>query len=75
VPDLLTDALPPVPIKDQIAEIEREVALRRRVYTAWVQAGRLKQSVADEQLRRMEAALATLKGLAGETEARPGGRS
>lgn len=50
-----------VTLKDQIAEVGREVGLRRSVYKRWIAAGRLKQEDADRQLARMEAALWTLK--------------
>lgn len=61
--DLLSDALPPVTIAEQIATVEREIALRRRVYPRWVSYGRMKQATADEEIRRMEAVLETLRGL------------
>jgi hypothetical protein len=61
--DLLTGVLPPVPLRDQIACVEREIALRRRVYPHWVEAKRMTQSTADEEIRRMDAVLATLRGL------------
>lgn len=57
MPDLLTDALPPVSLDDMIACVKREIQLRRRVYPRWVQNGNMKQSTADEEIRRMEAVL------------------
>lgn len=59
--DLLSNNLPPVPLKDQIACVEREIAMRRRVYPRWVESGKLKQGEADEEIRRMEAVLETLR--------------
>lgn len=61
--DLLTNALPPVTLAEQIVAVEREIGLRRRVYPNWVQQGRMRQSTADEEIRRMEAVLVTLRGL------------
>lgn len=61
--DLLADALPPVTLADQITCVEREIAMRQRVYTRWVYTGRMKQGAADEEIRRMAAVLATLKSL------------
>lgn len=61
--DMLSDALPPVPIADQIAAVERELEMRRRVYPRWVANGKMKQGTADEEIRRMEAVLATLEGV------------
>lgn len=61
--DLLADILPPVTLGEQIACIERELRLRRQVYTRWVDRGRMRQSEADEELRRMEAVLATLQAV------------
>jgi hypothetical protein len=48
---------------EQIAEIERELALRRAVYPKWVQAGKLNQALADRQVACMEGALRTLRWL------------
>jgi len=61
--DLLSGHLPPVPLSDQIACVEREIAMRRRVYPNWVASGRLRQAAADEELRRMEAVRDTLIAL------------
>lgn len=53
----------PVPLEDQIACVERELAMRRNVYPRWVKQGKLSQTNADIEMRRMEAVLATLRGL------------
>lgn len=53
----------PIPLEDQIAEIERELKQRDRVYPRLIEQGRLRGEVADLQSRRMLAALETLKGL------------
>jgi hypothetical protein len=50
-----------IPIKEQIAEVARELAIRRAVYPKWVASGKLKQAACDQQITRMEAALETLK--------------
>jgi hypothetical protein len=50
-------------LADQIAEIEREIAMRRRVYPRMVGDGKMSQTKADIQIALMEAARDTLKGL------------
>ncbi len=60
MPDLFFDA---VPLSDQIAEVERELALRQRVYPNFVSAGRLTQERADRQKSVMAAVLKTLREL------------
>jgi hypothetical protein len=50
-------------LDQQIAEVARELALRRAVYPRLVAAGRLRRAVALENLARLRAALRTLKGL------------
>lgn len=49
-----------VPIASQIAEVQRELALRNNVYPARVRDGKMRQSEADLCLRRMQAVLDTL---------------
>ena len=44
-----------------IAEVERELRLRRRVYPQWVAAGKLSQQKADRQIAVMEAIAERLK--------------
>jgi hypothetical protein len=51
-------------IRDQIRCVEREIALRRRVYPRWVAEERMSQVVADGEVSTMEAVLATLKRVA-----------
>ena len=53
----------PIPIAAQIACIEREIAMRERVYPRWVNEGRMKQNKADAELAAMRAVLATLKAV------------
>lgn len=55
--------LPPVPLADQILSVKREIAMRKGVYPKWVDSGRMKLDMANEEIRRMEAVLTTLEGL------------
>lgn len=55
----MTDLLP-ITIEEQIAAVEREVTLRRRVYPRWVEAKRLTQDKADREIAAMEATAVTL---------------
>lgn len=50
-----------VPIADMIACIRRELAMRERVYPRQVEANRMKQAEADQELRRMRGVLALLQ--------------
>lgn len=50
-----------ITIDQQIKCVERELALRRRVYPAWVSKGRMKQADADREIETMEAVLKTVK--------------
>ncbi|RWE48581.1 MAG: hypothetical protein EOS79_08585 [Mesorhizobium sp.] len=49
-----------VAIAGQIAEVQREIALRRNVYPNRIRDGKMRQSEADLCMRRIEAVLATL---------------
>lgn len=49
-----------ISLTGQIAEVERELALRREVYRRQTDAGKMKQSLADLLMERMEAVLKTL---------------
>ena len=55
---------PRIPLSAQIAEVGREVGLRRRVYPRLVGKGQLARAAADHHLARMSAALASLRRLA-----------
>jgi hypothetical protein len=58
MPDLL-----PVTLDDMIAEVEREVAMRTRLYPQWkAGAGIVKRNQMDRQLEVMETVLERLKG-------------
>lgn len=48
-------------IDDQIAEVGREIGLRKNVYPGLIARGKMEQSEADEHQARMTAAYATLQ--------------
>ena len=50
-----------VSVADQIAELRREVAMRRNVYPKRVVAGAMTQGDADRKMAVLEAAIATLR--------------
>ncbi len=52
----------------QIREVERELAQRRHFYAKQVSAGRMTQKMADQRMRDMGAAAATLKALKAQLE-------
>lgn len=60
----------PITVEDEIQELEREVALRRRVYPRWVFQGRITQVKADRQIAVMQSAINRLK--ATPSPVRPG---
>jgi len=47
----------------QIAEVEREIKMRRDVYARQVANGKMRQSIADYHIGAMEAVLETLRQL------------
>jgi hypothetical protein len=49
-----------ISLTGQIAEVERELALRHQIYKRQVDTGAMKQSLADLLIERMEAVRATL---------------
>lgn len=51
------------PLPDQIACVERELGMRRRVYGKWIAAGRMTQADADREIATMSAVLDTLRSL------------
>jgi hypothetical protein len=53
-----------VPIEVQVRCIEREIAMRERVYPRWVESKRMTQGKADEEMEAMRAVLATLQTIA-----------
>lgn len=50
-----------VSLEEQIQELERELALRERVYPKWVEAGRMSQREAQQRYLALRAALTTLR--------------
>jgi hypothetical protein len=56
----MSSELFPIPLIEQIQCVEREIALRRRVYPRHVSGGRMTQDFADKQIERMEAVLESL---------------
>ena len=52
-----------IPLEQQIAEVGRELGLRRNVYPGMVARGRMTQGEADMHLARLDAAYSTLKWL------------
>jgi hypothetical protein len=50
-------------LAEQIAEAQRELALRRKCYPAWVKAGKLTHDEAYHQLAAMAAIVQTLQRL------------
>lgn len=55
--------MPPPGIDAQIKCVEREVAMRERVYPRWVASGKMKSQVAAYELLAMQTVLQTLKGI------------
>jgi signal recognition particle subunit SEC65 len=55
MPELL-----PVTLHEMVVEVEREVALRKRVYPRWVEQGKIKLDRAERQIQVMEAVAAYL---------------
>jgi hypothetical protein len=55
-----------ITLEEQIAEARREVALRKKLYPAWIKAGKLDAGEAHSQLQAMQAIVATLRRLDAE---------
>jgi len=53
----------PITVTDQIAELERELRMRKQVYPRSIASGILSQGKADRQIAVLESAIATLRGL------------
>lgn len=52
-----------IPLEDQIAELQRELRVRKTVYAKWIEDKKMRPEIAERQVGRMEAALATLMSL------------
>lgn len=57
----MTDQLSPFTLRDLIAEVEREIALRKKWYPIWVQEGRVSVKRAELQLALMRGVLKKLE--------------
>lgn len=55
--------MPDISLQEQIKCVEREIAMRRRVYPRWIFNNKMKQAQADLEIERMEAVLNTLQTL------------
>jgi hypothetical protein len=51
----------PIPLREQVACVRREIAMRERVYPRWVAAERMTQEKADSELAAMRAVLETVE--------------
>jgi endonuclease YncB( thermonuclease family) len=56
-----------VPLKDQIAEAERELAIRERCFPVWVSKGKMQPQGAAQKIASMRAIIATLRRLTATT--------
>lgn len=54
---------PKIPLEQQIAEVGRELGLRRNVYPSFVARGKMTQEEADDHIARLDAVYSTLKWL------------
>ncbi len=61
-----------ITIDEQIAEVRREIAMRRKVYPKWIEASSLPKVKADFQILAMEAVLISLQDLAKKTAPQAG---
>ena len=59
--DLLSGAEPPITQADRVRCIERELAMRRRVYRNWVSQKKMDQGTADREIAVMKDILSILK--------------
>jgi hypothetical protein len=53
----------PIPIEAQIAEVERELAMREKVFPRWIDEKKLKPENAARCMNAMRAVLATLQSI------------
>lgn len=59
-----------IPLSDQLATVQREIAMRRKAYPRWVSLGRMTQQQADREIATMQAVRDTLAGLVADQAAR-----
>jgi hypothetical protein len=52
-----------IPLSEQIACVQREIAMRERLYPRWVTDGKKAAHWADKELAGMRAVLATLEAV------------
>ena len=50
-----------VTLTQQVACVEREIAMRQRCYPRWISGGTMTQAKADEEIRNMKAVRQTLE--------------
>jgi len=55
-----------ITLEEQIAEAQRELALRRKCYPPWIKSSKLDRTTAHDQLQAMEAIVRTLMRLDAE---------
>ena len=55
-------------LQEQIAELERENRVRRKVFPGWIQQGRLSAQAAEHRIACFDATIAQLKKLQGFEE-------
>jgi hypothetical protein len=63
---LFPDAEEVASLDEQIASVKREIKLRENAYPKWIESGRMKQEVANREIRAMKSVLFTLEAAARE---------
>ena len=63
-----------ITLAEQIACVDRELGMRKRVYPRWVANGKLNQAAADLEMRRMEAVRSSLLRVQAELPDREPGK-
>lgn len=53
----------PFTLHEQIGSVEREIAMRKKVYPRWVSQGKITREKAEKEIGLMEAVLATLNAV------------
>lgn len=59
------DVITRVSLADQIAEVKREIMMRKKVYVGLIDIGKMTPFQAEERTLNMEAVLQTLEGVRG----------